>query len=342
MKFILPDFDNLTPQMKNLVNFPINENLLVVWAPWTWKSVIAIHRYKKLVSENKKVLILCYNVLLSELLKGTIGENAKTIDSFYGTVSSSVNWRSEEVWRYISDESIDIIRENFHKYILKVWKYDAIIVDEAQDLSIDVIESLKILTNHITLLADPNQPLKNPSSDIWEIEYLFQNIHQETLERNYRNTKQIYEFAARQFMNWNELANNINLTLKSEDDPSSEPIPAEWIDTIEKKIDLIKDYVASNPNKSIGIFVSDIAIIENIYEELKKLWYDVMQYHGKNKNKNIDRNIIITTYLPAKWLEFDVVIIIINGPKDKNQEKLNNKLYVLSTRAKKKLYFIFS
>jgi superfamily I DNA/RNA helicase len=339
MEFMLPTLDQLTPQMKNLVNFSLDQHLLVVWAPWTWKSVVAIHRYKKLKWDKKKIMVLCYNVLLNQLLQYHCDEKeCRTVDSFYGHITYVNNDNQKKDWPRIWDESIDIIKNEFLKYVQEKWKFDAILIDEAQDLPIEIIQTMSILTNHISLFADPNQPLKNPSSDIGQIEYLFQNLHKEILTKNYRNTKEIYEFAANQFMSWNELANNPSLTLNAISDEHSMPIILRNITTTDHQIQEIKKIIEYKTYNTVGIFVSGTNKVDTMYHHLNQSGYTVTKYHTWAKDVNFEKTILITTYNSAKWLEFDLVILIV----DDMGENTNQKLYVLSTRAKQRLYYIFA
>lgn len=342
IQFTLPTYNQLTPQMRNLVNFPLNQNLLVVGAPGTWKSVVAIYRCKELAKQWKKVLLLCYNVLLNFALKEHSDKIiCRTIDSFYGHITYTNNSNQNKKWPMISDEDIEVIKQEFENYVLINWKFDAVIIDEGQDLKPAILQWLSLITKHISIFADPNQPLKEECSDIGEIEYIFQWIHKEILDRNFRNTKEIYEFASQKFMLWNELANNPNLTARSVSDISSMPEIKEWVSTFEEQLKLITQYTSQHPNQTIGIFVDDQPQVDSFYTSLQWLWVDASMYHSKNKSNYSDKkNILVTTYTSAKWLEFDVVIVVIG--KDTRKEKINQKLYVLSTRAKKKLYYLFA
>lgn len=243
----------------------------------------------------------------------------------------------------IWNEDIQIVKEHFASYVLKKGQFDAILVDEAQDLSIEILQALTILSPHVSLFADPNQPLKDPSCDIGEIEYIFDGIHKETLVKNYRNTKQIYEFAAQQFMSGNELANNPSLTSDSLDDATSTPIIEQGITTLDQQVKKIETYIKTYTGQTIGIFLNTVEEVNSLYDTLIELWYDPTKYYNRDRDHTYDssKSILITTYASAKWLEFDVAIIIITETARK-EDKLNQKLYVLSTRAKKKLYYLFA
>lgn len=344
MKLNIPNVDNLTFQMKNLVNFPLDNNhLLVIGSPGTWKSVIAIHRTKLLINSKKKVVLLCYNVLLNQLLSKEIENyNCSTIDSFYWSIRYEVDNKISNSKR-ITDSNIDIteVEEYFKKYIKLYWKYDAIIIDEAQDLSANILNSLKILTDHLTIFCDPNQPLSDPCSNIEEIKIYFSNIYTEILEKNFRNTKQIYQFAAERFMRWDEIANNKNLVSLCESDPNSTPIIYEKIRNFDQQTNIIMDIINKNKNNSIWVFFSNVSFIDSFSSILYKNNILHSIYYNKLWKVELNKLILLTTYKSAKGLEFDICIILIDESVMR-EEKLNQKLFVLSTRAKKKLYFIFS
>lgn len=346
----LPQLDLLTPQMRNLVNFPLHQHMLVVGAPGTWKSVVAIYRYKELIKQWKKVLFICFNQLLKELLLTEV-PTCKTINHWYLNQREdyfskilknldSDTLQSNWFGAYIDNDSKEKIEEVMHRYNSQYDKFDAIIIDEGQDLKPEILQWLSLITKHISIFADPNQPLKEECSDIREIEYIFQWIHKEILDRNFRNTKEIYEFASQKFMQWNELANNPNLTARSISDSNSIPEIRQWVNRFDDQLNLIAQFVAQHPNQTIGIFVKTRDQVEWLYQSLQWSWVNLSMYHEKNKsNYSSKKNILLTTYTSAKWLEFDIVILLIG--KDM-WEKTNQKLYVLSTRAKKKLYYIFA
>lgn len=90
--------------------------------------------------------------------------------------------------------------------------YDEIYIDEAQDLSADMLEALKMLTPHFAIFADENQKIFEGSSSIETIAHIFfPNVEDalmqvEELTVNMRSTKEIVEYAAEYFLPKDESA----------------------------------------------------------------------------------------------------------------------------------------
>lgn len=116
----------------------------------------------------------------------------------------------------------------WEQHVAKYGKYDALIIDESQDLTKEILASLPTLASHITFLLDENQIIvardgERQYIDMNILRSTFPDTPEVTLTRNFRNTKEIYEFAAQKFMEKSEIANDPNLTSASVSDPASIP-----------------------------------------------------------------------------------------------------------------------
>jgi DNA helicase IV len=152
-----------------------------------------------------------------------------------------------------------------------------IIVDEAQDMTRDILESLDVLTDHLTLCLDENQILdadvssKIPYVDMDIIKDIYPDIRPIELTRNYRNTKEIYEFAATKFMSKNEVANNPILTRNVRSDKDSTPVFIDGKIDLMSQVDTICDILNKTPDShTIGILVPDMNTRDSISIELEK------------------------------------------------------------------------
>jgi len=161
-----------------------NPRLLVEGVAGSGKTVLAIERARQLAEEGKRVLLVCYNILLAEHLESRMVElNAEAdVCHFHGICRRAVEetggkWGEPphdapqaqlgEFWNHEASEMLD-------KALHGSWtvRYDSIVVDEGQDFCEHWWGALE------KLLADPAK------SDICIFRDLRQNIFdRDTLER---------------------------------------------------------------------------------------------------------------------------------------------------------------
>jgi len=339
---------NDNPIMLETINAPLNENLVVVWHPWTWKTVAGIHRFVKLFNEWKKVLFLCYNRLLREQIKRIIKNNftienfswqIRTLDSFFWLIQNKKYWDNSNI-KYVNQMRKNEINELIN-YYSDIEHYDAIIIDEWQDFSLEILENLEKITNHISIFMDKLQ-IVNVFDWHNSIDYNFleqeKNYNLLVLTKNYRTPWNIYEQAINWFVSQNEdliqteSINEIKWNIKKFTDK-----------TINEIIDEIEKFV-NKSDWNIWIFINKIKNAKSFYWKLKdKVWekIPITIYTSTDKTDvNFSEKVIITTFKSAKWLEFDNVIVLIT-PEDKEIENINSQLFVLSTRTRNNIRFYF-
>jgi len=168
----------------------------------TGKTIIACEMAKRLAREKKRVLLLCHNILLAEILKREAEARklrpyleACAFDPF---ARGFIRVKTKDVSAMSEDE-----RNRFFKDELPVrfaeflkthaQKYDAIIVDEAQDFSalrwLAVEEMLKPESEFV-IFYDPDQNLFN---DALALPKTLENAQEFLLTKNCRNTVRIFE-----------------------------------------------------------------------------------------------------------------------------------------------------
>ena len=103
----------------------------------TGKTVLAVEKARRL-SQNQKVVYLCFNRMLVEYLKKKYKEELPNVDftNLYSLTAKAL--------KKVKVEKQDIL------YFLKhledypdIWNYDSVIIDEGQDFSNDEITELK-------------------------------------------------------------------------------------------------------------------------------------------------------------------------------------------------------
>mgnify|MGYP001695259097 CR=1 FL=1 len=238
--------------------------------------------------------------------------------------------------------------------------YDEIYIDEAQDISPEVLASLKVLAPHFSVFADENQRIgKNGEwSSILDIAKIFfpnASVPEDQIEEltiNMRTTKEICKCAAEYFLKEDEAVQMINQSKYCRSDPNSTPQEEIISDAIQQKEQVLTWIkLTLNDTSDFAVLCPETPIVDEYYEYLVNKGLSVTKYHSKEDRRDaidLDKQILVTTYESSKGLEADYVILIITKKKydeyfsAEDGAVANNILYVLATRAKKKLYILFT
>lgn len=238
--------------------------------------------------------------------------------------------------------------------------YDEIYIDEAQDIVPEVLASLKVLAPHFSVFADENQRIGSNGEwssmlDIAKIFFPNASVPEDQIEEltiNMRTTKEICEYAAEYFLKEDEAVQLINQSKYCRSDPNSTPQEEIISDAIQQKEQVLTWInLTLNDMSDFAVFCPEIPIVDKYYEYLVDKGFSVAKYHSKEDRRdaiNLDKQVLVTTYQSSKGLEADYVILIITKKKydeyfsAEDGAVANNILYVLATRAKKKLYILFT
>ena len=128
------------------------------------KTVMAIKKAERLASENKKVLLLCFNQLLARHLKKSINDNPNiTAAAFFDFCIDTLKIPKEQIKPYENNPKLydnvlpDLLKKHIQKSCLC---YDAVIVDEGQDFTKEAwnaISLLPVVDGHFYIFYDPDQ-----------------------------------------------------------------------------------------------------------------------------------------------------------------------------------------
>ena len=349
MAFKLPKYSDLTDQQRQVVNLPLDRNNLVTGAPGTGKSVIAIYRASDMAQAGKKVLMLVYNKPLMLYISSAI----ESLD-----IEADVNtWQSWISEFYKNEMGTNYPRINGMAYTYD-WpiiknafsklgkRYDQIIIDEAQDVPLELIESLLLISKSVTCFMDEHQGIKEMFTDPCAVAEVLKVRTAYKLYDNFRNTKGIFDFA--KIFNPKDVADPVKT------DPTKPSIikcsnfgHADPTQLTSKMVQVLKRNYGL---KYIGVFTNK----QNqyiTYSELKECLDDIDVYMYDNRGhggqfRNIDfddEGVFVLTYNTMKGLEFDAVLIpTCENINSNNDEQINNNLlYVAMTRASEKLYCFY-
>lgn len=175
-----------------------NKRLVVRGGAGTGKTLLMVARVIKLAGEGKKVLVLCYNQALGESLRSQLSEctDSVTVSTFHDfcvgvleqTGATLPNPQDKDYWSNLLPEAAYEATANFP------FRYDALLVDEAQDF----LEDWWVMIEE--LLADPGESIfhifGDAKQDLYGRNAAFPFTGPEyILRRNCRNTQPIAEFA---------------------------------------------------------------------------------------------------------------------------------------------------
>ncbi len=205
-----------------------------------------------------------------------------------------------------------------------------VVIDEAQDYSLLQFIVIKELTkcNGFTIVGDRNQRLLPIIGEVpmLKLEKVMDNVEQFNLNKSYRSTKEIMEYA-NNYLNDDKIVPLVR---------SGEEVIEKEFKSKEEFVEEVHEIIHKLRNEGL----ESIAIVCKNLEETKKIASLIKE---KTSIKILDREdiiynkgeIVIPAYF-AKGLEFDAVIIV-NSEAD--EELKEDKLkYVMATRALHQLY----
>ena len=254
-----------------------------------------------------------------------------------------------------ADQTLFIIRHP--ELIPEKMKYEHVLIDEAQDLSLAQMTAIMMLYNKDMIVAmDMNQRIFGKQ---WTAKQLGIETTTKKLTKSMRTTKQIDALA--------ESVRSKNDGLLSEDDRSQRAIPERDGDipelvhldsqAAERKyvINEIKSYLKQNNKVTIGIICSKNDNIDIISEWLAS---DGIAHEQVKKDATfsiVKPGVKVASAYGSKGLEFDIVIIPMFAegnypygyqPEDEESYeqymiKMRNLVYVSMTRARFKLLITF-
>lgn len=345
MAFKLPKYTELTNEQKLIAGLSFDKNILVSAAPGTGKTVIAIYRAHELSDAGKKVAMLVYKRTLMTYLESTVKSlgikatvntwHSWLVEFYDKTLYNKNGYRLDPDDPYSYDWTR--IKMDFERWGARntYSKYDTIILDEAQDIPIELIEALKYISKSITCLMDPQQSIEVGGTDITDVAIALGVRTRYTLYENFRNHKEVFD---------------LSQVYRQDSADPREPIHEKPHFIKENgygiPFDKIKAIIRRRSLPYIGVFVSPKQVVKT-YEELNAAFPGkVYVYKTGSKYRDISfdkEGIYVLTYNTMKGLEFDEVILPRFDKIDSSgDEKTDiNLVYVAITRASHYFYGIY-
>jgi DNA helicase IV len=349
----LPSYQELSEEQDEVYDLPLDGNWLVTGPPGTGKTVMALYRAKLLNDQGRQVLLQMYNVILRQYIQQAAGELGLTQNKirnwhswFKGYWIQNFGSPPPYLGRDVFDFDWDQIFETLGREGIPRESPDSMIIDEGQDLSKNFYLFADKLTDHLTVFADEDQGIHPKiGSTVEEIRAYAKIGGSYRLATNYRNTKQIAQFASHFYTGPRE--GLPELPRREGPEPAVRQV-ADW----KESVDRIAARLANFSDESIGVFLHKKSWVEKFAEELQDrdgIDPDQVQVYWSKKEDpfQIDYDALgalVTFAKNAKGQEFDTVFVCeIQRWKFLTSEPSVYALwFVLSSRARTNLEFHYS
>lgn len=312
--------------------FNSTENIVVQGAAGTGKSLLAFRVAVKEAQAKKTVLFVMRNNPLKQYEQSKLNEYINGSEFGVGDILPDIQTFAS--WQRHSKKN-----------------YDAIVIDEAQDFSIDDIKKLKNYARRLICFIDPNQSMMEKVG-VDDLLNMLSVEFPHTLTHNYRNSQQVIDFSRSFF------SGKCDFPEFSETNPNDP-----WLcgiscgddgnDYYEEQNYHIENIIEGNEEQSIGIFVSPKSLKKTaeFCETIRNINLQVYNPKSKQSDKELyfdynegETSVYILPYNVVKGLEFDVVIMTRVGRINKWTEDISedNLFYMAITRAKEKLFILYN
>lgn len=358
-----PKYEQLSYEQKSVSALNFDSNNIIIGAPGTGKTIVALHRMNYLYENGyKNCIMLVYNRPLMYYLRTVVKEmgwddrfEIYTINDwvYYKLYSGS---KENPVAGGIKNKPVPNIDEKENKYKIN-WDevnndfknedeklYEHIVIDEGQDIDINFYKFIVKISSNVTIFLDPNQSLFEDPVTLPDLLKIVNKQSYYTLTLNYRNSKNIADYTRRYAVDKSIFAESYK------DGEELEILNcADDINIIfENILNIVKKY---DNDKDIGIIVPSE---KNQNEEEKRKYsnaiYDYLKNNldnnykvtiywneavNENANDNVngrenvnfeEKSIKIFNYYTVRGIDFDVVILLDKMSSNMNEEDGETKL----------------
>ena len=341
MAFKLPNGSDLSEEQLDIINLPVTKDWVIKGAPGTGKTVMAIYRAGQAgrIAKNKPVLMLVYNNPLMKFLSTAVTGN------YY--INVQVLTYAQWIYDMFNEYNLGRVPKEGREY---AWgeiasslsgigkKYAHVIIDEAQDFPIELLQILKRLSDHMTCFIDPNQAVEIGKTETYQAIRTLCVEAPYTLTRNFRNSKPIRDLSAIYCREGEPAPSDI---------PGRKPVlikctQGDFAAQNQKMISIIN----RNKEKDIGVIVNPNAL-NSTYNALSSALPDVnVQMHKSMTTHALDfsqTGVKIVSYGTMKGLEFDLVLLPMFDKIMMQDGGIvdANRAYVAVTRPISELYMFY-
>jgi hypothetical protein len=296
------------------------------------KSLFARRFLERAASQGRKVLLVCYNRPLADLLKDSVGE-AGTVNTFYGFCDDFLQTRGQRLdfstmrtdpgfWGKVQEQ---VMGEELDDEC----KYDTLIVDEGQDYESDWFEILRLFLRDdadILWLEDPDQNLQS------RVPVHLDGFVGFRSRVNYRSPESISRFILDtlpiSFEQGNDLPGLGVIVHEFEDVSDQQKIVGKIVQRLMRQGFLVQDIVVLTCRGVQSSIFSDLDEVGGI--GLQKF---TGEYDSTGKQLMTEGALLFDSVYRFKGKESAAVILVDIDPKSEHLEQAERLLYCGLTRA---------
>jgi superfamily I DNA/RNA helicase len=324
--FNLPLVTDLTVDQQRAVDIP--GPLALSGGPGTGKSVVCLWRHISNHSTGQKnSLLLTYT---------------KTLEHYLKASASTQN-----------DEAAENINRVFWWLTHEATEYDEIIIDEGQDIIKSKFQRFFNYAESVSYGADERQSMYLSDNDLEELtswlgsDERFSQNEAITLNRNFRNSREILIFTRAVFPDFAIPQNTINQARATGLKPIMK-VNQGWgaENQVSQIVEIINEFNLDTENVAILVpFASQVRSYYDLITEELGDDVEITKYENEQEEFEGLGGVHVTTFKSSKGTEFDTVIIpdfdsyswnLANRPNVVTE----NDYYVAFTRAKTNLFLI--
>ncbi|MBF0266687.1 MAG: AAA family ATPase [Gammaproteobacteria bacterium] len=314
----------LTQQQYQILDLIQNhQHAIIEGGAGTGKTLLVVEKARRLAAENKKILILTFNLRLARVIKESFFNHhlveVRTIHKLSeklckkAGIPYDVPDNEEELGNFYNHTSVELLSEAAEKADIK---FDAILVDEAQDFEdhwwlaiTDLLVSESPTESWLYIFYDQNQ-------NIFHRHFKFpideKNVYR--LTSNCRNTSQIAKWLNEHF-SYSAKANSMA--------PDGDAVEiVRWKNNSDQN-DKLKEIINALKNRNVDL--DDVVILS--------------AFKSENSGITVPDGIEFTTIPKYKGLEKSVVIVV-DIQADKKFSLREDFIYTAASRAVSKLVLL--